>query len=719
MAGCRAGSEESYGMMLRQWRLAAGLTQRELAQAGGASLAAIRDLEQGRTRRPRPALAAQLARALQLDGQQAADLLRAGEDRPRSWPDIDGHPASGLRLRILGPVMAWRDGMRLDLGGPRQRAVLGLLAVHHGNGLRRDTIIDVLWGEEPPATAASLVQAYMSRLRRVLDPDRPSRDQGVLVCACARYTLRVTSVQLDLLAFAELASRACAVQAAGDPATACDLFEQALGLWEAEPVADIAVLCQHPAVVGLYRAKAAAIASYADAAFLAGRPERVLPHLHELVCRDPLDEKAHAQLMIALAATGQQGSALRVYRSLTGRLDVQLGVRPSREVVEAHLRVLQQDLPVAAQAAGAAPRATNARGRRPVPRQLPVVTTPFVGRASELRQLSRLLERAAGISQPTAIAAICGSPGVGKTALALHWAHRVANRFSDGQLYADLRGFDPTRAPVPPARTIGRFLGALGAPVNDIPAELDARADLYRSMLASRRLLIVLDNARDAAHVRSLLPGSPGCLVLVTSRSQLSGLVAAEGAWLITLAVLTEAEAADLLALRLGRDWTSNEPAQLTELIRLCGQLPLALSLAAAIGISRPSLRLGSLVAELKDPRHRLDLLDLGDPGTSLLAAFSSSYLSLSAPAARMFRLLGLYSGPDISISAAARLAAIPIERARDALRELARGNLFVEVAPGRFACHELLRAYALRQSERRDAEAERLSAVNRAGGHR
>lgn len=758
MTRCPTGSDESFGNALRERRRAAGLTQRELAEAGGASVATIRDLEQGRTRRPRPALAGRLARALRLDAHQAAELLRAGQNPAQAWWPGHGWTAAGLQVRILGPLAAWRDGVAIGLGGPRQRAVLGLLAVHQGTGLHREAVIDALWGEEPPATAVSLVQAYVSRLRRVLDPGRSPRDpRGVLLSAYARYALQATARQLDMLAFGELADRARAIRSAGDAVTACGLYEQALDMWQAEPLADVDVLRHHPAIIGLGRTRAAVIASYADAAFSAGLPDRVLPHLRELAGCDPLDEKAHAQLMIALAATGQQAAALRVYDNLRRRLDCQLGMRPGRELTQAHLRVLRQDVPCAAAirntayltppasagrhpggipggGAGEAPdeapggnlggnlggSAGGAPGGIPagqVPRQLPAAIAHFVGRTGELMHLTGLLEDAAGTAGTVMISAIGGTAGVGKTALAVYWAHQVADRFPDGQLYVNLRGFDPSGTPVTPAKAVRRFLGALGVTVTGIPADLDARADLYRSMLASRRMLIVLDNARDPAQVRPLLPGSPGCLVVVTSRNQLTSLVAAEGAWPLTLDVLTGAQAWELLARRLGTERIARQPQPLGELIRLCARLPLALSLAAACAATRPCLPLTALAAELKDEQRRLDVLDAGDPAASLRAAFSSSYRSLSGPAARMFRLLGVHPGPDISAPAAASLAGIPLPQARDALRELAQGHLLAEHTPGRFAFHDLLRAYAAGQAQKCEGEAGRRAALHRIHG--
>jgi tetratricopeptide (TPR) repeat protein len=342
----------------------------------------------------------------------------------------------------------------------------------------------------------------------------------------------------------------------------------------------------------------------------------------------------------------------------------------------------------------------------------------FAGRKSELAELTALLDDAgAGTPAAVVISAIEGTAGVGKTALAVHWAHLAANRFPDGQVYVNLRGFDPSRKPVPPAQAIREVLDALGVPAERIPASLDAQAALYRSLLAGRRMLVVLDNAREAQQVRPLLPGGPGCLVVITSRSQLVG-VAAEGAHTLTLDLLTEAEARELLDLRLGAARAGVEPEAAAELIRLCARLPLALAITAARAAARPGLGLGALAAELTDAQPVLDALDTGDPAASVRTVFSWSLDSLAAPAADMFGLLGLHPGPDITIPAAASLAGIPLSRARRALRELAEAHLISEHAPGRFSLHDLLRAYAAEQAAGYDRAGQRDAAVRRMLDH-
>jgi tetratricopeptide (TPR) repeat protein/transcriptional regulator with XRE-family HTH domain len=350
-----------------------------------------------------------------------------------------------------------------------------------------------------------------------------------------------------------------------------------------------------------------------------------------------------------------------------------------------------------------------------LPRQLPPATPDFTGRAAELAALTRMLDdAAAGAPGTVVISVIAGTAGVGKTALAVRWAHEIAGRFGDGQLYVNLRGFDPSGAPVAPEAAIRGFLDALGLRPDGIPAGPEAQAGLYRSLLAERKMLIVLDNAGDERQVRPLLPASPASLVLITSRSQLSGLAAADGARLLTLGVLSHDEGVQLLAARLGSDRTGAEPGAASEIASLCACLPLALSVAAARAAARPRFPLAAVAAELADSAGRLDALDAGDAATSVRSVFSWSYRQLGNESARMFRLLGLHPGPDICVAAAASLAGTDQSGTRRLLGELARAHLIAEHLPGRYAFHDLLRAHAAEQARHTDSEAERAAAVGR-----
>ena len=349
-----------------------------------------------------------------------------------------------------------------------------------------------------------------------------------------------------------------------------------------------------------------------------------------------------------------------------------------------------------------------------MPRQLPVATRYFTGRSTELNALTELLDHGSLNGRAVVISAIGGTAGVGKTALAVHWAHQVVKRFPDGQLYVNLRGFDPAGRPVPAAEAVRGFLDAFGLPPERIPPGLEAQIGLYRSLVADRRVLIVLDNASDPGQVRPLLAGSPDCVTVVTSRNQLTSLAVTEGADLLTLDLLTQADASDLLACRLGAGRLADEPHAAARMIALCARLPLALSIVAARAAARPAIPLARLAEELGDPRGRLDVLHAGDPSVGVRGVFSWSYLSLSEDAARMFRLLGLHPGPDVSVRAAASLAGLSPRNARRMLDELASAHLVTEHQNGRFVFHDLLRAYAAEQAHSDESEAERRSAVGR-----
>ena len=363
--------------------------------------------------------------------------------------------------------------------------------------------------------------------------------------------------------------------------------------------------------------------------------------------------------------------------------------------------------------------ADDQRGNGTVPRQLPAAVADFTGRTAELRRLTRTLDEA-GVGGPgtVVLSAIGGTAGVGKTALALHWAHQVAGRFPDGQLYVNLRGFDPSGAPVSAPEAIRGFLDALGVAPERVPASPEAQAGLYRSLVAGRRMLIVLDNARDEQQIRPLLPASAGTLVLVTSRSQLAGLAAADGARLLSLDVFASGEATELLAARIGYARAAAEPGAVSEIADLCARLPLAVAIAAARAATRPSRPLAALADELRDASGRLDALDAGDPAASVRAVFSWSVRHLSREAARMFRLLGIHPGPDISGPAAASLAGCDPAAARHHLSELARAHLITERLPGRYVLHDLLRAYAAEQASDADSDVERNAATHRMLDH-
>jgi DNA-binding SARP family transcriptional activator len=699
--------------LLREYRQTAGLSQRRLAELAQVSVGVVRDLEQRRTTRLRAESVRRISDALILDQGSAHEFARAAgpclEDAVAKRPDQT--TGNGLKIAVLGPVTAWRDGVRLGLGPARQRAVLGLLALTPNVPVHRKTIIDALWGDDVPATAVHMVHVYVARLRRLLDPGRLETSAGT------SYELVATDGQIDLMEFEEHANRAAQVHAAGELGPACKAYARALDTWRADPLADIEVLHAHPVVVALRQRRSDLVIRYAEAAMATGCHEEVLPRLRELAAAEPLNERAHAALMLALAGSGRQAAALALFDDLRRRLDDQLGVRPGAELAGAQQRVLRHEVPQVA-SSGLPESGTHRTSNGPLtPRQLPATVPDFTGRAAELAVLMIGLDNVGG-SQRSRIMTITGVAGVGKTTLAVRWAHDVAERFPDGQLYVNLRGFDPSGSPVTAADAIRGFLTALSVPAEMIPAGADAQAGLYRSLLADRRMLVVLDNARDPAQVRPLLPGSAGCMAVVTSRSRMAGLIAAEGARQLTLDVLDDAEAAELLTGRLGSDRTMAEPAALAEMAALCAGLPVALVIAAARAIGQPHLPLRVLAAELRDAKNRLDALTTGDSATDVRSVFSWSYRNLSAPAARLFRLAGLHPGPSHSAEAMASLAGRPLTAVRPWLRELVSAGLIDEHLPGRFALHDLLREYAAERASSSGTQASRHAAVHRMLDH-
>jgi DNA-binding SARP family transcriptional activator len=627
----------------------------------------------------------------------------------------------GVKIQLLGPVRAWRDGDELDLGGPGQRAVLVLLAVESGQVLPRARLVDALWGDRPPPSAVNVIQTYVKGLRRSLEPDRRPRSPSVILPSVGSgYALHLPAVDLDLARFRDLVRAGMLAHRAGDPARAVGVLGEALALWHGPPVADLAQLADHPKVVALARERWAAVGRYGESLIAAGAAADAVPILHEAATAQPLDEVAQASLIRAYHAAGQREQAFSMYHSARRRLADELGVDPGPELAEALADLLAQDR---AAATVNGPANGSAAVPRPVappavtPAQLPTDMASFSGRVEELRLLDKLLPPDGEASPATVVIAIVGAAGVGKTTLAVHWAHKAVDSFPDGQLFVNLRGFDPAGSAMSPAEAVRALLEALEVPPQRIPVSLDAQVGLYRSLLAGRRMLILLDNARDPAQVRPLLPGSPGCLVLVTSRNQLSGLIA-EAARPLSLDLLPTADARQLLARRVGADRLAGEPQATDEIIDRCGGLPLALAIVAARAATHPHFPLAALADELHRTAGGLDGFTGGEPATDLGVVFSCSYRALNPPTARLFRLLGPHPGPDLSAPAAASLAGIGLPRTRTLLAELTRAHLVTEHAPGRYAFHDLLRTYAAQLAHSIDTDAERRAAQLRMLDH-
>jgi DNA-binding SARP family transcriptional activator len=602
-----------------------------------------------------------------------------------------------LEFRILGPLEIWRDGTQVVVAAPRERAFLAALILRPNRVVPADLLIDLLWGDtEPPPKARNTLHTWAWRLRRRLEPP------PVLLSQPPGYLLRVEPDQIDLHRFEHLLHRGQTALTAGAPARTATLLREALVLWRGEPLADVAAdrlrQLDGPRLAELYLQ---AVEARVDADLALGRHADLIGELRGLVAAHPLREGLHGHLMTALYGAGRQAEALDVYRALHRALDDQLGVAPGPAVQRLYQSLLRADEALDPRRPAAAPLrdgVTAAPAPTRAPAQLPADVSAFTGRTGYLRQLDELLADSQD-GNAVVIAAVSGTAGVGKTALALHWAHRVRARFPDGQLYVNLRGYAPT-APMRPLEVLARFLRALGVGAEQVPLDVDEAADLYRTELADKRVLVVLDNARDPDQVRPLLPGTPGCLVLVTSRDRLGGLVAADGAQRVAVDVLTGPEARHLLTRTVGDPRVAADPDATDQLAEVCARLPLALRIAAANLAGHSHLAVADYLARLRADDRLTALAADGDDRTAVRAAFELSYQALPPAAQEVFRLIGMVPGPEVTadvIDAMAETAptgAATISADRE-LDRLAAAHLVDEVSPGRYTSHDLLRRYA------------------------
>ncbi|HEU5474261.1 MAG TPA: BTAD domain-containing putative transcriptional regulator [Actinophytocola sp.] len=603
-----------------------------------------------------------------------------------------------MEFRLFGEIQLNAAGRLLDVGAPRQQRVLAALAVDVGRPVPVETLIDRVWDDSPPAMARDVLYPYLSKLRRLLkQATEITGTEARIDKRSAGYVLEIDPDLVDLHRFALLVERGTgSTTADADRAT---VLAEALDLWRGPPLAGIAGEWVTKTRESWYRLRLDAVVHLGAVLLSLGRATDAIRTLPDLIDEYPLAEPLEALLIRAYHADGRDAEAIDRFGRIKRRLADELGTDPGPELIELHSAILRGELPAAERTN---PLAT--------PAQLPPDLYGFAGREDELRLLDSLID----VDSATRIVAVSGTAGVGKTALAVHWAHRVRDRFPDGQLYANLRGFDPTGSPVTPAETVRGFLDAFEVPGKRIPASFEAQVGLYRSLLADRRVLVILDNARSAEQVRPLLAGSPGSLALITSRALLTSLVVAEGAHALDIDLLDVSESHELLAGRLGANRVAAEPVAVQEIIELCARLPLALAVVAARAATHPRFRLAALADELRAARGGLDEFANADPTTDPRAVFSWSYLQLTEPAARLFRLIGLHSGPDIGVRAAASLTGVPTSNARHLLAELARTNLLTEHRPGRYACHDLLRAYASEQATALDPEDDRRAAHRR-----
>jgi DNA-binding SARP family transcriptional activator len=505
-----------------------------------------------------------------------------------------------VEFGILGPLQVLAGERPVVLGAAKLRATLAVLLVHANQFTSLDRLVDELWEDRPPSSAAKLVPQYVSQLRRALQPDRDRRCRaGPLLETRPRgYLLHVGGDALDADRFRAMVERSRCLVRSDAAQAAADGLRQALGLWRGVALADVPrTPSVAAAAVQLEELQIAAVEDRIEAELALGRHSELVCELSALVSRHPLQERLRGQLMLALYRSGRQAEALQGYQAARQVLLEELGLEPGRGLRQLQQAILNGD--PALEPAGDRTRVAATAPSAPVPpAQLPADVADFTGRGQHLRQLHQLLA-ASQHTTAVSISAIVGAAGTGKTALAVHWAHQVRHRFRDGQLYVDLRG-TTLACPLPPIQALSNLLRGLGVAADDVPDEPDQAAALYRTLLADRRVLVVLDNARNSGQLRPLLPGSSGCLVLVTSRDQLAGLVAQQGARRLPLDPLTPAEANALLARVLGDKRIRTEPTATAELVQACGRLPLALRTAAAELACQPRRSIASHVDQLR-----------------------------------------------------------------------------------------------------------------------
>ncbi|GAA1530733.1 AfsR/SARP family transcriptional regulator [Kribbella lupini] len=629
---------------------------------------------------------------------------------------MSGH----LRFAVLGPVRAWRGDRELKLGPPQQRAVLAVLLLRENAQVSVPEIIDALWVEDMPSSAEHVVRSYIYRLRKVLG-DASEAGSSVIGSVGHGYLLTTGPGSLDVATFREGLSTAQEASRSGEYAKAVLLLDDALGLWRGSALAGVPGEFAESQRVHLDQLRLTALEAKAVAQVEAGAYGDAEVLLDQLTTEHPLNERFRELRMLALYRHGRQSDALTVYRQTQELLAEELGVDPGPALRALHERILRGDptlvpsRPVVVAAAPAAeePVVEIEGAVRPV--QLPAGLRGFVGRQGELQRAEGLLS-CEDTGEMQSVVVVTGMAGVGKTTFALHWAHRIADRFPDGQIYLNLRGFDPARPTLTVQEALMALFDSLGVRASHLPDDVDRQAAYLRSLVAGKRLLILLDNVRDAEQVRPLLPGGSTCLVIVTSRNQLRSLSVHDGADLIELDVLSSQDALHLLDRRLGPAHPQDS-TELAEIAERCGRLPLAIAVVAARVATAPHFSLSAALAELRDQQGVLDAFMDVDAVVDVRSVFSWSVQALSEPAAELFQLMALHRAMSCDESAAASLIGRPLPLVRRLLGELLTANLIFAGEPGRYMYHDLVRLYAAELAAGLPAD-QRRSAIHRLLDH-
>jgi DNA-binding SARP family transcriptional activator/Tfp pilus assembly protein PilF len=624
-----------------------------------------------------------------------------------------------MEFGILGPVEVRVDGRLVAVTASKPRTLLAALLVHANKVVAAARLIDLLWGEDPPASAKATLQCYVLQLRRLL-PAGSQDGGGVLLTRSPGYLLRVEPERLDLDRFQGLVEAAQQARRADDPVQTAASLRQALGLWRGPALCDVdSEMLRWVEAPRLEELRLAALEARIDAELQLGLHAELVGELHALAATHPLKERFAGQLMLALYRCGRQADALQVFATTRRRLVEDLGLEPAQDLQLLHRAILAGDPALQDLAPTTDRRGRPVPASQPVPRELPALVAGFTGRTRELQRLSQLLDPTGAAGRPVVISAIDGMGGVGKSALAVQAAHQLIERFPDGQLYVNLHGATPGQPPRTPISALGQLLRSLGLEPTAIPAEAEEAAARWRSLAAQRRLLILLDNAHDAAQVRLLLPGSPTCAVLVTSRQVLGSL---DGAHLLHLDLLPQQQALALLGRLIGQQRVAAEPAAAEEVVRLCGRLPLAVRIAGARLADRPTWPVRELADRLADATRRLE--ELTAEGLAVRAAFDVSLQALQhsrdgidRAAAAAFGLLSLPDGPGMGVAAAARLLDQPEPTAQTLLERLVDAHLLQTPRPGRYQFHDLVRLHARQHATHQQSTKGRLDALTRLFG--